>query len=100
KNVFPFVTSNGTTLDWFSPDVSMEKTSDFYKLAQTQVHGSYEGRTSVIKELTLEEFEKAPNEILEDREKEMAKYGGIEHYAQDGTLYPYFDKPGIHWGMS
>jgi len=100
KNVFPFVTSNGTTHDWFSPDVSMEKTSDFYKLAQTQVHGSYEGRTSVIKELTLEEFEKAPNEILEDREKEMAKYGGIEHYAQEGTLYPYFDKPGIHWGMS
>jgi MoCo/4Fe-4S cofactor protein with predicted Tat translocation signal len=100
KNVFPFTSFNGVTTDWSVPDVSFEKTKDEYKIAQIQIHGSYEGRTSVIKELDLAHFVKEPNEILEDREKEMAKFGGIEHYATEGTLYPYYDKPGIHWGMS
>jgi MoCo/4Fe-4S cofactor protein with predicted Tat translocation signal len=100
KNVFPFTFNNGTTVEWYQPDVSFEKTTDFYKVAQVQIHGSYEGRTSVIKELTLAEFVKEPEEILDDRKKEMAKFGGLEGYEKDGTLYPYYDKPGIHWGMS
>ena len=100
KNVFPFAWNNGTTIEWMVTDVSMEKTDDVYKVAQVQIHGSYEGRTSVIKELTLADFEKAPNEIMEDREKEAAKFGGLENYEKEGTLYPYYDKPGIHWGMS
>jgi MoCo/4Fe-4S cofactor protein with predicted Tat translocation signal len=99
KNVFPFSSNNGTTVEWFVPDVSFEKTTEEYKIAQVQIHGSYEGRTSVIKELTLSEFVKEPEEILDDRKKEMAKFGGIENFATEGTLYPYFDKPGIHWGM-
>ena len=78
KNVFQFVVNNGTTNEWFIPDVSFDKTSDTYKVAQVQIHGSYEGRTSVIKEKTLGEFIKEPDEILEDRKKELAKFGGIE----------------------
>jgi MoCo/4Fe-4S cofactor protein with predicted Tat translocation signal len=100
KNVFPFAVNNGTTVEWFVPDVSFENTGEKYKVAQVQIHGSYEGRTSVIKELTLNEFIKEPDEILEDRKKELAKYGGLEDFDKEGTLYPYFDKPGIHWGMS
>jgi Fe-S-cluster-containing dehydrogenase component len=100
KNVFPFLTNNGTTTEWLVTDVSLEKTADKYKVAQIQIHGSYEGRTSVIKEMTLAEFVKEPDEILEDRKKEAAKFGGLEGYEKDGTLYPYYDKPGIHWGMS
>ena len=100
KNVFPFTSYNGTTVEWMVPDVSFEKTSEEYKVAQVQIHGSYEGRTSVIKELSLSEFIKAPNEIPEDREKEMAKFGGTENFEKEGTLYPFYDKPGIHWGMS
>jgi MoCo/4Fe-4S cofactor protein with predicted Tat translocation signal len=99
KNGFPFVSSNGKTTEWMATDVSFEKTSDEYKIAQVQIHGSYEGRTAVIKELTLNEFKKEPDEILDDRKKELAKYGGLENYETEGTLYPYFDKPGIHWGM-
>jgi MoCo/4Fe-4S cofactor protein with predicted Tat translocation signal len=99
KNAFPFASNNGTTVEWFVPDVSFEKTTEEYKIAQVQIHGSYEGRTSVIKELTLSEFVKEPDEILDDRKKEMSKFGGIENYDTEGTLYPYFDKPGIHWGM-
>ena len=82
------------------PDVSFEKTAEKYKVAQVQTHGSYEGRTEVVKEMTLDEFMKDPEEILEDRKKELAKFGGIEDYEKEGTLYPYYDKPGIHWGMS
>jgi MoCo/4Fe-4S cofactor protein with predicted Tat translocation signal len=100
KNVFPFVMNNGTTVEWFVPDVSFERTTDEYQVAQVQIHGSYEGRTSVIKELTLGEFMKEPDEILDERKKELGKFGGIEDYDKEGTLYPYYDKPGIHWGMS
>ena len=100
KNAFPFAQFNGTTVEWMATDVSFEKTKEEYKVAQIQIHGSYEGRTSVIKEMTLAEFIKEPDEILEDRKEELAKFGGIEGFAKDGTLYPYYDKPGIHWGMS
>jgi molybdopterin-containing oxidoreductase family iron-sulfur binding subunit len=99
KNVFPFATDNGTTIEWVAQDVSFEKTSEEFKLAQVQVHGSYEGRTSVIKELTLTDFIKEPEEILEDRKKEAARFGGLEGFEKEGTLYPYYDKPGLHWGM-
>ena len=100
KNAFPFVVNNGTTNEWIVPEVSFEKTTEKYQVAQIQIHGSYEGRTSVIKELTLADFIKEPEEILDDRKKEAAKFGGLEGFEKDGTLYPYYDKPGIHWGMS
>ncbi len=100
KNVFQLVVNNGTTNEWFVPDVSFNKTADKYKVAQVQIHGSYEGRTSVIKEKTLSEFIKEPDEILDDRKKELSKFGGLDDYTKEGTLYPYYDKPGIHWGMS
>jgi molybdopterin-containing oxidoreductase family iron-sulfur binding subunit len=100
RNVFPLASFNGTTVEWAATDVSFEKTSEKYKVAQTQVHSSYEGRTSVIKEMSLAEFIKDPEEIPEDRKNELKKYGGIEGFDKEGTLYPYYDKPGIHWGMS
>ena len=100
KNVFPFAVNNGTTIEWMVPDVSFEKTNDEYKVAQIQTHGSYEGRTAVIKELSLAEFVKKPDDILDERKEELAKFGGIENFEKDGTLYGYYDKPGIHWGMS
>ncbi len=100
KNAFPFASVSGKTVEWIATDVSFEKTSEEYKIAQVQIHGSYEGRANVVKEMTLAEFKKEPDEILDDRKKELEKYGGIEGFAKDGTLYPYYDKPGIHWGMS
>ena len=100
KNVFPFAVNNGTTIEWTVPDVSFEKTTEEYQVAQVQIHGSYEGRTAVIKEMTLSDFIKEPEEILDDRKKEAAKFGGLEGFEKEGTLYPYYDKPGLHWGMS
>ncbi len=102
KNVFPFVVFNGTTVEWSVPGLSVEKTDELYKVAQTQTHSSYEGRVEVVKELTLEDFIKSPDEILEDREKELKPYGGLAHFREEGTLYPEYlgERPGIKWGMS
>ena len=100
QNAFPLTRSNGTTVEWYSPDVSFEKLNETYQIALPQTHNSYEGRTEVVKELTLEDFRKSPNEIHEEREKDLKAYGGLEDFRDQGTLYPYYDKPGIHWGMS
>ena len=100
KNAFPLATFNGTTVDWFVTEISVEQTDEKYSIAQTQTHSSYEGRTEVVKEMTFDDFKKSPDEILEDREKELKPFGGVKDYEKEGTLYPYYDKPGIHWGMS
>ena len=54
----------------------------------------------VMKETTLAEFITHPNETLEERDEELKPYGGLENFAKEGTIYPDFIKPGIHWGMS
>jgi MoCo/4Fe-4S cofactor protein with predicted Tat translocation signal len=102
KNAFPLATFNGTTVEWSAPDISFDKTDEVYQVAQTQTHSSYEGRTEVLKELTLADFRKSPGEIQEDREKELKPYGGTENYREQGTLYPgsMLERPGIRWGMS
>jgi len=100
KNAFPLAIFNGFTIELFSPQVTIEQTDEIYKVAQTQTHSSYEGRTEVVKEMTIADFKKSPEEIIEDRKKELAPYGGIENYREQGTLYSDYDKPGIKWGMS
>jgi MoCo/4Fe-4S cofactor protein with predicted Tat translocation signal len=100
KNAFPLAMFNGSTIEGFSPQVTVDKTDEIYKIAQTQTHSSYEGRTEVVKEMTIVDFKKSPEEIIEDRDKELAPYGGIKNYREQGTLYSEYDKPGIKWGMS
>jgi molybdopterin-containing oxidoreductase family iron-sulfur binding subunit len=104
QNVFPFAALNGATVNFSNADVQVELTSDTYKVALTQTHSSYDTkqgkRTEVMKELALVSFKEDPNEIREDREKELKPFGGLAQFEKQGTIYPYFDKPGIHWGMS
>ncbi|MDR3714394.1 MAG: TAT-variant-translocated molybdopterin oxidoreductase [Puia sp.] len=101
RNAFPLAVFNGTTIEWSIPEVVVTQTNEIYQVAQTQTHGSYEGRTEAVKETTLGDFRKNPDEILEDRKKELSHFGGTEDYAAQGTLYPQiYDKPGIKWGMS
>jgi len=100
-NAFPLLSFNGTTVEWTGlVDSIDDKVDGVYKIAQMQTHSSYEGRTQVVKELTLDSFIKDPKQILEEREEEAKPYGGLENFEKQGTLYPYYDKPGIHWGMS
>ena len=96
KNVYQLAVGG----DWNITDVAIEVTTDKYKVAQGQTHSSYEGRVEVVKEMKLEDFKKSPLEILEERNKELIPFGGLENYTKEGTIYPYYDKPGIKWGMS
>jgi MoCo/4Fe-4S cofactor protein with predicted Tat translocation signal len=87
-------------IDWTIPNVTVENTGTSYDIAQTQIHGSYEGRHEVVRELTLNNLKESPDEIYKEREKELEPYGGIDNYILGGTLYPLHGKPGIKWGMS
>ncbi len=101
KNVYHWVNFNGTTFDYFISDISYAKTDKTYKIAQTQTHSSYEGRTEVVKEASLEKFKKEPNVFQEEREelaKDFAPKTG--NYRTEATLYPSYEKQGIHWNMS
>jgi molybdopterin-containing oxidoreductase family iron-sulfur binding subunit len=134
KNAYPMLSFNGQTVS-YSAGVTLEATDETYDIGITQTHHSYEGRP-IIHEFTLEDFSKNPNELLEDRKKEIGHYttlpweehgethgGGAEHpagetvpdraaaataavildeagFRKNGTLYPEYESPGIHWGMS
>jgi molybdopterin-containing oxidoreductase family iron-sulfur binding subunit len=100
KNAFPLLTYNGTTVEWHATGASFEDTKEIYQVARMQTHDTYEGRVEVVREMTFDDFKKEPDGLLEDREKELKPFGGIENYRSQGTLYPVYDNPGLKWGMS
>ncbi|MGI8950624.1 MAG: TAT-variant-translocated molybdopterin oxidoreductase [Chitinophagaceae bacterium] len=103
QNVFQFASLNGNTINYFQPNVTIEVTNDTYKVAFVQTHNSYNTpfgkRVEVMKELSLTEYKKEPAKILEERDNELKPWGGLANFEKQGTIYPYYDKPGIHWGM-
>lgn len=106
KNVYPFSSFNGTTVNYFA-DVTVTDQKKKQKIAQTQIHNSYEGRIEVVRETTLATFKKHPNEILDFRNDLEEKYGKNANdfqkkndYRREGTLYGEHEQPGIKWGMT
>ena len=95
-NAYPFVSYNGTNLE-YSVTATIEKTGNTYRVAQTQTHGNTEGRP-VFRETTLKEFITKPGEIRKEEDEELGEFG--KDFPKDATLYPYYEKPGIKWGMS
>lgn len=95
-NVFPLAAFNGSTVNYFAP-ATIEKTGTTYAIAQTQVHNITEGRP-VVRESTLANFIANPKSIMEEEDEELAGFG--KDFVKDATIYPYYDKPGIKWGMS
>ena len=106
KNVYQFASFNGTTIDGFSTDVTLTNTGTKYKVAQTQIHNSYENRTEVVKETTLASFKKYPNQFKAFREELAEDFGTsadntkVGDYRINGTMYPDHPQPGLKWGMS
>ena len=100
KNAYPFVGFDGTTF-LYTAIASVEKSTNTYPLAQTQVHGSSESRP-VIFETNLPSFIANPEAVLEEpRSERMSLLAeGKTDFVKDGTPYPNYEKPGIKWGMS
>lgn len=100
-NVYPLVGFNGTTFDYSVASVEVEKTKELYKVAYTQTHNQYEGRTEVVKEYSIADFRKHP-EVVADVKKELAEDFAKQtgDYRTEATLYPSFPYPGPKWGMS
>lgn len=105
KNAFPLASFADNTVSYVQPDVKIERTGKTYQVAQVQTHDRYDPkvggeRREIMKELSLATFKNSPEKILNERAHELAPWGGLENFEKQGTLYPYYDKPGIHWGMS
>jgi len=103
QNAFPLTSLNGSAVQFYGDgDITVD--GGTFPIALSQTHSLYttpQGtRTEVMKELTLNQFKKKPDQILEEREHEMKPFGGLENFEKQGTIYPVYDKPGIHWGMS
>ena len=96
KNVYGYTTYNGSTVDNYVTGASTANLHKKYKIAQTQIHNSYEDREEVVRETTLAAFKKEPNVIPEWRQElKDAYYKNSNGNFREATLYPQHDQPGI-----
>jgi molybdopterin-containing oxidoreductase family iron-sulfur binding subunit len=101
KNVYGYTTYNGSTVDNYVTGAATTNLHKKYKIAQTQIHNSYEDRKEVVRETTLASFKKEPNIIPEWRQElKDAFYKNSNNDFRQATLYPQHEQPGIKWGMS
>lgn len=101
QNVFPFARFNGTSIEYSNDVATSAKTIGSYKVARTQVHNTYEGRTEVIKETTLATFKKYPDAFKEFRDELVKNFASkTGDFRKEGTLYGDHIQPGLKWGMS
>lgn len=101
KNMYPFASFNGTTVDYHAAGVTAANQHESYKIAQTQKHNSYENREEVVRETTMHSFKNHPNVIVDfSNELRDAFYKNANEDFRQATLYPQHDQPGIKWGMN
>ncbi|MGN6293972.1 MAG: TAT-variant-translocated molybdopterin oxidoreductase [Chitinophagaceae bacterium] len=100
KNVYNLANFNGSTIT-YSTFADITSAGRKEKIAQTQIHNSYEGRVEVVRETTLASFIANPNEITDFRQDLLDKYAKANNdFRKDATLYGVHDMPGIKWGMN
>ncbi len=100
QNVYHLASFNGNSIN-YTANATAEKAEGSHKIAQTQIHNSYEDREYVVRETTLATFKKNPTTIPDYRQKladDYAKKSG--DYRKEATLYPQHDQPGLKWGMN
>lgn len=101
KNVYHFASFNGTTVEYSAAVSSVENLHKSHKIAQTQIHNSYENREEVVRETTMHSFKNHPNVIVDfSNELKDAFYKNSNGDFRQATLYPQHDQPGIKWGMN
>jgi MoCo/4Fe-4S cofactor protein with predicted Tat translocation signal len=99
-NVYHLGSFNGSTFSYAAgAEITDAKRKE--KIAQMQIHNSYEGRVEVVRETTLASFLKDPNEITDFRQDLLDKYAKANNdFRKDATLYGVHDMPGLKWGMN
>jgi MoCo/4Fe-4S cofactor protein with predicted Tat translocation signal len=101
QNVFGFARFNGTTVEYDNAVTVADKTFGKEKIAQVQIHNTYDGRTEVVKETTMATFMKHPTQFTKFREDLATAYASkTGDYRKEGTLYGDHIQPGLKWGMS
>ena len=101
KNVYGFSSSNATTRDNYSPDVTVADANKTYRVARAQVHNSYEHRSEVVKETSLASFVKDRKQFKRFREELAADFAPkTGDFRTESTIYPDHPQPGLKWGMS
>jgi len=88
QNAFPFYSMRNGTLQVSAP-VVLKATGENSPLAQTQTHHSIEGRNSIIKEATFNEYLKNP-----------ASGTGREEDEKVYSLWDEYDHPQYNWVMA
>lgn len=97
-NAYPFITKlNGANVYDVFAGVSVEKTSDSYRIARTQTHQTYMARTNVIQESTLAEYKKdtKAGRVYPKIYKDGAFFKPSEITLWDGHEYK-----NHHWAMT
>ena len=97
-NAYPFITKlNGANVYEVFAGVSVEKTGESYRIAQTQTHQTYMGRTNVIQESTLSAYKKDTK-----AGREYPKIYKEGEYIQPSkiTLWKGHEYNNHHWGLA
>ena len=100
-NTFPFASFNGTNVIYTASNVTVSDAGRKEKIAQTQIHNSYEGRVEVLRETTLATYRQNPNEVKEWRQHLVDAYAKTTgDFRKEATLYGVHSMPGIKWGLN
>ena len=101
SNVYHLSSSNGTARDYYSPDITVAKAGRKYRVAQMQVHNSYENRAEVVKETSLASFIKDRKQFKRFRDELVEDFApNTGDFRRESTIYPDHPQPGLKWGMS
>jgi len=101
KNVYNLSSSNGTSRDYYTPSVEVKNAGKQYRIAQSQVHGSYENRSEVVKETSLASFVHDRKQFKRFRTQLADDFAPkTKDFRTESTIYPDHAQPGLKWGMS
>ncbi len=100
-NAYPLVKVESGNRQYLTEATEFKKLKKTYDIAYTQTHNQYEGRTEVVREYSLDSFRKNPDDTIHYREHLAKDFAPKTHnFRDDATLYPVYESPGAHWGMS
>ncbi|MBM3158701.1 MAG: TAT-variant-translocated molybdopterin oxidoreductase [Bacteroidetes bacterium] len=104
KNAYIFTSQTGNGVS-YQGIVTVADAGRKEKVAQSQIHNTYDDRVEVVRETTLATLVKHPTVIPDYRNHLEETYGKSKDgkttdYRSEGTLYPTHVQPGIKWGMN